>query len=161
MYRTNSTLTLWIYVISIFLNYLSTYGYISTYNWPTRAFCTTIIVLYTALHDNLSPTWHICVSRSWPSCRWQFRAESCANRIKDPVLSPIVINKLPAPEMHILVRVQFYRTLTYLWNNCHLGGSQLKHVLLFEHIINCSIIYIVAIENFTRDLRFQVVGDIL
>ena len=32
---------------------------------------------------------------------------------KDHVLSPIVINKLPAPEMHILVRVQFYRTLTY------------------------------------------------
>ena len=39
-------------------------------------------------------------------------AKSCANRIKDPVLSPVVINKLPAPEMHILVRVQFYRTLT-------------------------------------------------
>ena len=46
-------------------------------------------------------------------------------------------------------------------NNCHLGDSKLKHVSFFEHIINCSIIYIVAIENFTGDLQFQVVGEIL
>ena len=35
-----------------------------------------------------------------------------------------------------------------------------RNVSFFEHIINCSIIYIVAIANFTGDLRFQVVGEI-